>query len=149
IATDAKVKQEWVYLVIGASYNNSSSNWEWVDGSEIRYTNWEIGEPHRSDSDVYGYMRITPVADHLVHNIFLAAVGRTDRQPACGEACGDTARKGASRHSALIRSNGSAHTTRQPLSAAAQCSGGGTCPTKLTLSTTLRCGFVSSLTALA
>ncbi|KAH7699663.1 C-type mannose receptor 2-like, partial [Aphelenchoides avenae] len=56
---EADVEHHYDALIIGASYDNSTNKWQWSDGSEMRYTNWAVGEPANIGSRFWcAYMRI-------------------------------------------------------------------------------------------
>ncbi|KAH7671634.1 hypothetical protein AAVH_42566, partial [Aphelenchoides avenae] len=58
-ALEAKfVDDHYWFVTIGASYNSSTSKWEWTDGSEseMHYTNWDVDKPHDSWAYKCGYL---------------------------------------------------------------------------------------------
>lgn len=64
----ADASKQWAFLAIGVSKNIATSQWEWTDGSEMRYTNWYDAD---TNGPVYecAYMRLPPLGVGTWHKM--------------------------------------------------------------------------------
>ena len=58
---------------IGMTYKGASRGWQWEDGSEVSYTNWDGGEPNNwngRDEDCVEFLSIGPWNDELCKFVY-------------------------------------------------------------------------------